>query len=213
MTLPENILSKIPGENTSGQNLRWDPLYEKVKEARREEDDLPQGEWVYKVKTADPALVIRLTSDALSTKTKDLQLAAWLAEALVLQNGMTGLRAGLELLCGMILSFWDTLYPEVEDGDMELRAAPLSWVGSSLVDQVKKIPLTRSRYDWFKYLESRAVGYEEACQGNETRMKARETAIAEKKLSPEAFDRDAELTPRDFHVDLANELELSLRAL
>jgi type VI secretion system protein ImpA len=113
----------------------------------------------------------------------------------------------------MIQNFWDTLYPEVEDGDLELRAAPLSWAGASLVDQVKKIPLTRSRYDWFKYLESRAVGYEEACLGNETRVKARETAIAEKKLSPEAFDRDAELTPRDFHVDLANELELSLRAL
>jgi type VI secretion system protein ImpA len=213
MTLPENILSKIPGENPSGQNLRWEPIYEKVKEARREEEELPQGEWTYKVKTADPALVIRLASEALSTKTKDLQLAVWLTEALVLQTGVSGLRAGLELLCGMIESFWDTLYPAPEDGDMELRVAPLNWVGSALVHQVKKIPLTRSRYDWFSYFESRAVGYEDACSGNETRMKARENAIAEKKLTPEAFDRDAELTPREFYADLANELNLTLRAL
>jgi type VI secretion system protein ImpA len=212
MTLPENILSRIPGENPSGQNLRWEPVYERVKEARREEEDLPQGDWSYKVKTADPALVIRLTSEALATKTKDLQLAAWLTEALVIQNGISGLSAGLELLAGMIESFWDTLYPEPEDGDMELRAAPLNWVGSFLAEQVRKIPLTRSRYDWFKYMESRAVGYEAMCKENEARMKARETAIAEKKLTPEAFDQDAHLTPREFYLDLANDLHRALTA-
>ncbi len=213
MMLPENILSRIPGENPSGQNLRWEPVYEKVKEARREEEDLPQGEWSYKVKTADPALVIRLTTEALTTKSKDLQLAAWLTEALVLQNGVSGLKAGLDLLRGMMESFWDTLYPEPEDGDMELRAAPLNWVGSSLAGQLRKIPLTRSNYDWFKYVESRVVGYEEDCKDNEARMKARENAIADKKLSPEAFDQDADSTPREFYANLANDLNQALPAL
>lgn len=213
MILPENILSRIPGENPSGQNLRWEPVYERVKEARREEEVLPQGEWSYKVKTADPALVIRLTSEALTTKSKDLQLAAWLTEALVLQNGVSGLKTGLDLLCGLIESFWDTLYPEAEDGDMELRAAPLNWVGSSLADQVRKMPLTRSHYDWFMYMESRAVGYEEDCKDNEARMKARGNAIADKKLTPETFDQDAGLTPREFYANLANDLNQTLLAL
>ena len=61
MTLPGNILSPIPGVNPSGQNLRYDSVYEKVKEARREEEDLPQGEWSRVVQTADPVQVIRLT--------------------------------------------------------------------------------------------------------------------------------------------------------
>jgi len=213
MILPENILSRIPGENPSGQNLRWEPIYERVKEARREEEDLPQGEWSYKVKTADPALVIRLTSEALTTKSKDLQLAAWLTEALVLQYGVSGLKTGLDLLRGMIESFWDTLYPEPEDGDMELRAAPLNWIGSSLAGQVRKIPITRSHYDWFKYVESRAVGYEAVCKDNEARMKARENAIADKKLTPEAFDQDVDLTPREFYANLANDLNQALPAL
>jgi type VI secretion system protein ImpA len=213
MTLPENILSRIPGENPSGQNLRWEPIYERVKEARREEDDLPQGEWAYKVKAADPALVIRLATDALCTKTKDLQLAAWLTEALILEDGVLGLKAGLELLHGMIEHFWDTLYPEREDGDLELRAAPLNWVGFSLADQIKKIPITRVGYDWFKYQESRSVGYEDACAGNESRMKARQTAISEKKLTPEAFDQDADLTPREFYAGLSGQIAAVLPTL
>jgi len=169
MALPANILSTIPGENPSGQNLRYDPVYEKVKEARREEDDLPQGEWSRAVKIADPTLVIRLTTEALSTKTKDLQMVAWLTEALLRQDGIGGLKEGLDLLHSIIESFWDTVYPEPEDGDMELRAAPLNWIGTYLGGQVRRTPLTRSRYDCFRSLESRFVEYKEVGEGNNAR--------------------------------------------
>jgi type VI secretion system protein ImpA len=216
MTLPGNILSPIPGVTPSGQNLRYDSVYEKVKEARREEEDLPQGEWSRVVKTADPVQVIRLTTEALTTKTKDLQLAAWLTEALLRQEGIGGLREGLDLLRGLIANFWDTVYPEAEDGDVELRVAPLNWIGTYLDDQVRRTPLTRSRYDWFRYLESRAIAYEEACAGNEAKMSARQTAIGEKKLTPEAFDQDMNATSREFYVQFVNDLEqaqASLRSL
>jgi type VI secretion system protein ImpA len=213
MALPENILNPIPGENPSGQNLRYDPVYEKVKEARREEDDLPQGEWSRAVKIADPALVIRMTTEALSTKSKDLQLVAWLTEALLRQDGIGGLKAGLDLLRGIIENFWDTVYPELEDGDMELRAAPINWVGTYLGGQVRKTPLTRSRYDWFKYLESRSVGYEEVCSGNDSKMAARQNAIAEKKLTPETFDQDMNSTQREFYVHLVKDFEEALASL
>jgi type VI secretion system protein ImpA len=213
MALLENILNPIPGENPSGQNLRYDPVYEKVKEARREEDDLPQGEWSRAVKNADPALVIRLTTEALSTKTKDLQLVAWLTEALLRQDGIGGLKEGLDLLHGIIEKFWDSVYPEPEDGDMELRAAPLNWIGTYIGGQLRKTPLTRSRYDWFKYLESRSVGYEEVCAGNDTKMAARQNAIAEKKLTPETFDQDMNSTQREFYVHLVKDFEETLTSL
>src|SRR5215472_15955557 len=125
MPLPDTILRPIPGENPSGQNLRYDPVYEKVKEARREEDDLPQGEWSHAVKVADSALVVRLAVDALSNKSKDLQLAAWLTEALLREDGVGGLTQGLDLDQELLQNFRDTLYPVAEDGDVELRAAPL----------------------------------------------------------------------------------------
>lgn len=213
MALPDSILRPIPGENPSGLNLRYDPVYEKVKEARREEDDLPQGEWSHAVKVADSALVVRLTVEALSNKSKDLQLAVWLAEALLREDGAGGLREGLDLLQALIQNFWDTLYPLAEDGDLELRAAPLNWVGSYLGREVRKVSLTRGDYDWFEYLESRAVGTEEQCAGSDAKTAARQAAIEEGKVTPEAFDEDVGRTPVQFYVQLIQDFDSALASL
>src|ERR1700675_504601 len=94
MPLPEGLLNPIPGDNTSGKTLRYDPLYDKTREARSEEDVLPQGDWSREVKKADFALVIKLATEALSTKSKDLQLAAWLTEAILFLDHIAGLREG-----------------------------------------------------------------------------------------------------------------------
>src|SRR5439155_18810463 len=117
MALLDEILTPIPGANPAGESLRYNPVYDKIKEARREDDDAPQGEWKRERKLADWALAVRLLTDALSKKSKDLQLAAWLTEALVRRNGMAGLNEGLKLTQSLVETFWDNLYPEVEDGD------------------------------------------------------------------------------------------------
>jgi len=195
MPLREDILNPIAGDNPSGESLRYAPVYDQIKEARREDDDVPQGEWQTAVKKADWVLVTKLASEALATKSKDLQIAAWLTEAMLQREGFAGLEAGLGLLRGLIENFWDTLYPELEDGDAELRAAPLDWVGSRLDKPVKNVALTRGGLDWFKYKESRAVPSEDDAAANESRLQARTTAIEEGKLTPEAFDADFNATP------------------
>jgi type VI secretion system protein ImpA len=130
MPLRDDLLNPIPGENPSGANLRYAGIYDKIKEARREEDDAPQGEWARERKLADWKQVIKLASESLATKSKDIQVAAWLTEAMLRTEGFAGLLASLKLCQGLIESFWDTLYPELEDGDAELRVAPLDWIGS-----------------------------------------------------------------------------------
>src|SRR5262245_29300400 len=147
MPLSDDLLTPIPGANPAGENLRYAPLYDKIKEARREDDDAPQGEWRRERKLADWSLTVKLITEALSKKSKDLQLAAWLTEALIRRNGMNGLQDGLQVLHGMVETFWDSLYPELEDGDAEFRAAPLQWVGDKLENAVKSGPLTRSGFD------------------------------------------------------------------
>src|ERR1041384_2003652 len=130
MPLPDNLLKPIPGENPSGADLRYTPVYDQIKEARRAEDDTNQGEWVRDVKKADYPLVIKLATDALGNKSKDLQIAAWLTEALVRVEGFPGLQTGVQLLQDLTSTFWETLYPLLEDGDSELRASPLQWIGN-----------------------------------------------------------------------------------
>src|ERR1700721_4723233 len=108
MPLPDALLKPIEGPNPSGVNLRYNPVYDKIKEARREEDQPPPGMTERDRKVADNTLVIKLTTDALTTKTKDLQLAAWLTEAWLKQKGFGGLRDGLAGCHGLVEELWDT---------------------------------------------------------------------------------------------------------
>lgn len=195
MPLRDDLLNPIAGENPSGANLRYDPVYDKIKEARRQEDDAPQGDWQRERKVADFKAVIKLAGDTLATRTKDLQLAAWLTEAMLHQEGFSGLRQGLDLLRGIIENFWDTLYPEIEDGDLELRAAPVEWVGTRLDDVLRSTPITRGGLGYYKYKESRAVGYEQDAAESEQKQTARAAAIADGKVTGEDFDKDSAATP------------------
>src|SRR5690348_6891095 len=97
----EELLQPIPGENPSGQDLRYEPIYGEIKEARREDDEGPQGQWAHERKLADWPKVIKLTTEALSKQSKDLQLAAWLTEALLRKEGVGGLCSGLALIKGL----------------------------------------------------------------------------------------------------------------
>ena len=212
MPLRSDILAPIPGESPGGENLRYAPIYDKIKEARREDDDAAQGDWQRERKVADWPLTIKLSSEALATKSKDLQLAAWLTEALLRTQGVAGLREGLELIRGMLEQFWDSLWPELEDGDAEFRATPLQWVGDRLEQAIRRVPLTRNRLDWFKYKESRAVGYEDGNAGTE-KAEARQQAIADGKITGEEFDAGFNATPKAFYVELEQTFDATLETL
>jgi type VI secretion system protein ImpA len=216
----ERFLEPIPGDNPVGKNLKYS-LHDKIKEARRQEDSGPVGLWERDAKAADFKQVIRLSEDALLKSTKDLWVAAWLTEAWIYEYDVPGLTSGLQLLEGLIERFWDSLYPELDEGDAELRATPLEWVGSyfdpskgsSPIYALRSVALTNSGFGWFVYQESRRIGYESEVSGNEARKKAREAAIKEGKLPPEEFDTDFEATPKQFYKDLQRDFKAAREAL
>ena len=215
MPLRNDLLNPFSAGKPSGENLRYSPIYDKIKEARREDDDAPQGDWKTERKVADWPQTVKLISDALGSKTKDLQLAAWLAEA-VLRNpkeGLPGFKEVLDLIKGLLENFWETLYPELEDGDAEFRAAPLQWMGDRLESAVKRVPLTRNGLDWFQYKESRAVGSEESVAENEDKARARQEAIADGKMPQEVFDKAFDESPKKFYVSLVETFDGTLESL
>jgi type VI secretion system protein ImpA len=206
MPLRDDLLNPIPGANPCGENLRYAPVYDKIKEARREDDDAPQGEWRTERKTADFPLVIKLASDALANKSKDLQLAVWLAEALLKQEGFGGFRAGLNFIQSLLETFWDGLYPELEDGDASLRAVPLEWLGGRMDLALRKAPITRKGLGWLKYKEALSVGYE-ADADTEAKAESRATAIADGKLTGEEWDAAFAASPKEYYVALEADLD------
>ena len=213
MTLPDDLLIPIEGPSPSGVNLRYDPIYDKIKEARREEDQPPPGMSEQDRKVADNSLVIKLTTEALSKKTKDLQLAAWLTEALLKQRSFAGLKDGLLVCSGLVEKFWDTVYPEPEDGDPQPRSAPLGFIGTKLEIPLKLAPIVeKMRYGTLDFQQSRDVGYEGQA-ANEEAQKKRTQLIQEGKLAPEVFDKAFDETPKKFYLQAEKDLDTCLQTL
>jgi type VI secretion system protein ImpA len=122
------LLRPVSEENPSGEYLRYSGVYDQIAEARRADDALNQGDWKTELKVADYRQVINLAVPALSYQTKDLQISVWLAEALTREYGVIGLRDSLKLITDLQENFWETLHPEIDEGDMEGRANAISWL-------------------------------------------------------------------------------------
>jgi type VI secretion system protein ImpA len=213
MPLREDLLNPIAGDNPSGVSLRYDPLTDKIKEARREDLDVPQGEWKTALKVADYPQVIRLAGDALANRSKDLQMAVWLVDAHVRKEGFALLEPSFQFLRSLLEQFWDTLYPEIdEDGDMEVRAAVVEWLGVKLGEPLGFLPIVSGKLSWHAYQESRTVGYENDADTNDKR-EARENRIAEGKLSAEQFDEALEATSLEAIRKTRTDLTTGLAAL
>jgi type VI secretion system protein ImpA len=122
------LLAPISEEKPSGEYMRYSGIYDEISEARRSDKDVPQGDWQTELKIADYRKVIGLAVPALEKESKDLQISAWLSEALVKEHGFIGLRDCLRLVAGLQERFWETLYPEIDEGDMEGRANAIAWM-------------------------------------------------------------------------------------
>ena len=98
MPLRDDLLAPIAGPNPSGKNLKYDRVFDEIKESRREDVDVNQGEWKTALKTADWGKVVKAAGEALAKRSKDLQLAAWLIDALVRREGFAVLAPSFVLL-------------------------------------------------------------------------------------------------------------------
>lgn len=214
MPLRDDLLNPIEGDNPSGKSLRYERVYDQIKEARTEDDEsIPSGEWQRTIKRADFALVIKLAGEALATKSKDLQLVAWLTEAQIKREGISALEPCLQLFLKMQQEFWDTLYPEIEDGDVGMRTVPIEWTANRAAAILREAPLTSSKLNFYEYKQSRSIGYEADASSNEAKAAIRELAIKDGKATAEDFDKALASTPKAFYVGLEGSLEASLESL
>ncbi|HVN72008.1 MAG TPA: type VI secretion system protein TssA [Desulfomonilia bacterium] len=213
------ILSPIKGDNPCGEDLRYTDVYEQIKEARREDDLLNQGDWQREVKRADWTAVVKVATDALMNRTKDIQIAVWLTEALIKNKGFAGLSAGLTIILAFLKDNWDTVYPLTVDGDLEYRAGPLEFLNDKVAPSIRDIPLTDGKtaegFSWNKWQESRLVGYEKDIKNqwgdvDDAKKNARDEKIAEGRTTGEAFDAAVSKSSKEFYAALADDVDASL---
>jgi type VI secretion system protein ImpA len=212
MPLRDDLLAPISGPNPSGKNLKYDRVFDEIKEARREDIDVNQGDWKVALKTADWAKVIKVAGEVLAKRSKDLQIAAWLIDAHVRREGFAVLAPAFVLLQTLLEEFWETLYPELEDGDAELRSTPLEWLGNKLPDALVSVPITSAGLSWNSFQQSRLAGYEQDAN-TEAKKKARQQAINDGKPTAEEFDEAVNATPREFYEAMEGDLAPALEQL
>jgi type VI secretion system protein ImpA len=160
----ESLLTPIPGARPTGQDVTYAGDYDAIVEARREDNAaLPQGVWQRDLKRADWASVERLCAETLATRSKDLQVASWLAEARVHLQGFAGLPRGLALLGMLCERFWPDLYPVIEQDDLSARVAPLEWLNDKLPDLLRSLPIVSStndadeQFSWTDYVNAQRL--------------------------------------------------------
>jgi type VI secretion system protein ImpA len=170
------LLAPIAGAQPAGADIRYAPIYEKIKAARRTADDKQQGRTGLDsddtVKPEERAAAARefwfdvqsLVMDALTGQSKDLQLAVWLTESRAYTHGFSGAATGVEVMRGLIETYWDGLYPPVDAEDDEplaLRTGVMEWLNERLPAILKSVPLTSGsrRYSLADYeLAQKATG-------------------------------------------------------
>jgi type VI secretion system protein ImpA len=199
----DDLLAPLPGDNPAGDSVPF-ALREKLEAARKEvdpsafaDDDPARPSEPVK---ADWPGILRLTQEALQATSKDLLLAARLTEALVKQHGFSGLVDGLCLLRRLLDECWDRVLPSIEDGDLEVRAAPFFWLddpdrGARFPNTLRGIPLLPGTdgpltwFDWRKTLEPKQEGLREQ------------------------FDKAVAAAPREFCQNLVEDLERGVAEL
>jgi type VI secretion system protein ImpA len=191
------LLQPISEQAPAGELLRYEGTYDRIMEARREDDaSLAQGVWKRDLKKADWNLTSQICIEALEKRSKDLQIAAWLLEAWLHLYGFAGVSAGTRLLVELCHEFWDSLHPALNDP--EYRMAPIHWIDEKLSTQLKLIPITwpgnpdnSLRYTW--------ADWESAFRNQQSKQ----PELKKNAITLDMVQQSAYLTPMPFFHELA----------
>ncbi len=183
----DEFLAEIPGDSPSGSPVPF-AVKNELEEARKEIDpndyDANDPARPPEAKTADWAMIASLAERTLKETSKDLLVAARLTEALTRLRGFSGLADGLAVMRGMVDQCWDRMYPEIEDGDLEVRAGPFHWLGDA--DRGARFPYSVRNVPLVSH-EGVPVGWQQW----------KETSEGKGKISKDDFEKAVARAARD----------------
>lgn len=136
--------SPLPSSRECGVYLKYDYLYDQIKELRREDDpQLTQGVWLIEPKKAAWNEVEKVCESVLKKTSKDLQIAMWLMESKTVMYGIPGLNQGLQLVHALCERFWEEIWPDISPaGDMTARVSPFYFFAEKIADRILSISMT-----------------------------------------------------------------------
>jgi len=139
----ERLLAPVSADQPCGEDLAFSSEIDAIVRARQADDpSLEQGAWVTDLKEADWKFVARDCARLIETRSKNLQLAVWLAEAAVRTAGLPGLTDSLLLTAQLCERYWDGLHPLPDEDGVERRIGNLAWLAARIAPWLRAVPLT-----------------------------------------------------------------------
>ena len=144
----KELLKPINAKHPSGEDLRLksisNSIYQQIKDARANARRIERAQMQNNVSqscTSDWDIVYQLSLQALTEKTKDLEIACWLTEALLRQAGFAGLKSGFCLLRQLIECYWETVFPLVDEDGLATKVAPISGLNGHETEGTLIVPI------------------------------------------------------------------------
>lgn len=151
--------------------------------------------------------------EILSQHAKDLEVAAWMIEALVRLDGYAGLWTGAVMAQGLVRKYWDGIFPLPDEDGNEPRLGPFTALNGvnndgTLIQPLRKVPLTAGS-DPFSFWQ-----YEQAVEiSHITDAAKRDARLASGGIKLENFEAAVQTTPFAFYKSTIEALEQSLKAV
>jgi type VI secretion system protein ImpA len=163
----DEFLAPVSDDHPCGEDLAFSSELDAIAKARQADDpSIEQGAWVTTLKEADWKFVATGCTKLIKTRSKDLRLAVWLAEASAKTSGFRGLGDSLLVVAALCERYWDHLYPLPDEGGFEQRIGNLCWIAGRAPQLAREIALTEgagTAYSMndFDSARSRPAGAEE----------------------------------------------------
>ena len=144
----DQYLQGITTTTPCGEDLEYDPSFQEMVRLAEGEPERQVGESI--IPATEPNWQsIRKIALQLLNNTRDIQVAVYLTRAEMHLHGFYGLQQGLTLTHGLLVHFWDHIYPlqDPDDDYPVLRMNTISTLNdfNTFISFIRKIPLTDSR--------------------------------------------------------------------
>lgn len=150
--------------------------------------------------------VLAQSEQALTGRTKDLQIAAWLSEAAYRFYGLEGLKDGLTLCRELCERYWEGLYPPVDELDVEegihTTVTQLAGLAIALESPLNNMTITDSGRKIVDFLKAKHLETVEE--------PIRRKEMAEGAATVEALAAEGSQTPPEVHAKRSELIEACL---
>jgi type VI secretion system protein ImpA len=167
------LLAPISADAPAGVDLRQDASpqspYFRLRDARSEARAAERAADAGGGETGIPSewrTIRELALEALEKQSKDLEIAAWLCEALLRLDGLSGLAAGFRLMTGLAENYWDNFFPAPDEEGVAGRLAAVAGLNGmgregALIQPLRRIVLFSrpdgAPFEFWQYERSREL--------------------------------------------------------